>query len=36
TLYRLRAAPFADMAEARALCAALRSRGEDCLLVEPN
>jgi len=36
TLYRLRAQPFADMAEARALCAALRGRGEDCLLVEPN
>ncbi len=36
TLYRLRAEPFADVAEARALCAALRERREDCLIPGPD
>lgn len=34
TLYGLRAAPFADEAEARSLCAAMRARSEDCLVTE--
>jgi hypothetical protein len=34
TLYGLRAAPFATMAEAQGLCAALRARNEDCLVTE--
>lgn len=32
TLHALRAAPFATMAEAQGLCAALRARSEDCLV----
>jgi hypothetical protein len=36
TLYRLRAAPFADLAEARALCAAMRARREECLIPGPD
>ena len=34
TLYGLRAAPFATVAEAQGLCAALRARNEDCLVTE--
>ena len=34
TLYGLRAVPFATTAEAQGLCAALRSRDEDCLVTE--
>jgi hypothetical protein len=36
TLYRLRAGPFASIAEAREFCAALQARGEDCLVSGPR
>lgn len=36
TLYRLRAGPFASVAEAREFCAALQARGEDCLVSGPR
>jgi cell division septation protein DedD len=36
TLFGLRAVAFADAAEARALCAALRSRGGDCFVTLPR
>ena len=32
-LYRLRVGPFRDGAEARALCTALKDRGQDCIVV---
>ena len=34
TLHALRAAPFATMAEAEGLCAALKARNEDCFVTE--
>jgi cell division septation protein DedD len=36
TLFGLRAVAFADAAEARAMCAALRSRGGDCFVTLPR
>jgi len=36
TLYRLRATPFASATQARGLCAALRARGEECIVVGTN
>ncbi|TVQ58435.1 MAG: SPOR domain-containing protein [Rhodobacteraceae bacterium] len=36
TLHLLRAAPFESLDEARALCGAMRARGEDCLTVRPR
>jgi cell division septation protein DedD len=36
TLFGLRAVAFADAAEARAMCAALRGRGEDCFVTLPR
>jgi hypothetical protein len=36
TLHRLRAGPFASVAEAREFCAALQARGEDCLVSGPR
>lgn len=35
-LHRLRAGPFGSVEEARAFCAALQARGEDCLVSGPN
>lgn len=32
TFYRLRVGPFKDAAEARALCQALKGRGQDCII----
>jgi hypothetical protein len=36
TLHRLRAGPFASIADAQSFCAALRERGADCLVAGPN
>jgi cell division protein FtsN len=32
TFYRLRVGPFKDGSEARAVCQALKGRGQDCLV----